>query len=95
MDDVPIVNSATVGLAILAFFACLHTYVDVSPLEREWFHYPQNTIRTLTIIVTIFFNASAIMSARRTAWKMDDSLSVVAVFVGVFIGMTSKLDKLD
>lgn len=63
----------------------------MSKLEREWFSFNERTLNILLIAATGLFTSSSILSARKSKWEADETLTVIAIVLAIFVGFTTKI----
>jgi len=86
------------SLVIVLYWLLVFKYFDSSlaPLGQrlgaEVIPFPKEAVRMWILVATALFSTSSFMAARRSKWRLDESMGALSVVLGVLLGLTAKLD---
>lgn len=86
------------SLVIVLYWLLVFKYFDSSlaPLGKrlgaDVIPFPKEAVRMWILVATALFSTSSFMAARRSNWKLDESLGALSVVLGVILGLTAKVE---
>lgn len=87
------------ALAIAVYCLLMHNFFDksVAPLGKRMGHgvmipFPAEAVRPWIFVATSPYSTSSFMAARKSDWKLEESMGALRVILGITLGMLAKID---
>lgn len=84
-------------LVFVVFYSVMTNryYANIRPaLEKvssNVIPFPTKLVESWILVTNTLFPMQAIMKARRSNWQLDSSLSSMALFLGIIMGLTAEI----
>lgn len=85
-------------LVIVAYWVLVFKYFDnsVAPIGKklggDFIPFPKEAVKAWILVATALFSTSSFMAARKSNWKLDDSMGAMSVILGILLGLTAKVE---
>ena len=85
-------------LVIVLYWMLVFKYFDsgVAPfgkkLGADFIPFPKEAVRAWILVATALFSTTSFMAARKSNWKLDESLGALSVILGILLGLTAKVE---
>lgn len=85
-------------MVIVLYWLLVFKYFDKSlaPLGKklggDFIPFPKEAARAWVLVATALFSTSSFMAARKSNWKLDESLGALSVILGILLGLTAKVN---
>lgn len=85
-------------LVFVVFYAVMTNrfYTNIRPalekMSSNVVPFPTRLVDSWILVTNTLFPMQAIMKARRSNWQLDSSLSAMALFLGIILGLTADVN---
>ena len=89
------------ALVIVVYWLLVYKFFDgsVAPLGKkigkDFIPFPKRAVKLWILVATALFSTTAFMTARESDWKLDESMGALSVLLGIFLGLTAKIDRVQ
>lgn len=85
-------------MVVLLYWVLVFKYFDqsVAPLGKkiggDYIPFPKEAVRAWILMATALLSTSNFMAARKSNWKLDESMGALSVVLGILLGFTAKIE---